>query len=162
MKKKMIGFSAVVLLGVLAAAGCGHRGGCHPFGGPGHFAEKRIRQLEQELKMTDTQKAQFRELRGRLKGDIITDFGEKRKLMDTVNERLKADNPGIDEIVTLARAQMRKSHARMEEKLSYITEFYNILNPEQKRILVQKVREHLADKEKMTDKLLEHLGEFDK
>lgn len=158
MKKKMFLGIGVLCVGLaLAVTSCGGPGPGRCRGFHGRFIERKVRQIEEDLKLTDTQKTQFRELRGRIRNDIVNALTERKQLMATVREKVQGDTANVDELVAIARAQMRKQHARMEEKLSYISEFYNMLNPEQKRIFTQKVREHLSNRGDRIDGMIERI-----
>ena len=155
MKKISIASSILIIASVLLATACGPHGGHHFF--PGHFGEKRIKHLERDLKLTEAQKAQFRGIMERMRKDIVADLEEKQEFMKSLEIRIQGDNPNINEIVALTRTHMKKGEARMEQKLDYITEFYAILNPQQKQQLLQKARAHLADKNEHMDEFIKDL-----
>ncbi len=163
MKGKLIFGTAVAAAGLaLTLVSCGPR-----FGERGcmrhheRFLERKVSQIESDLSLTDAQKAKFKELRGRVKSDILAGLNERKQVLALVREKVKGDTANVDEIVAIVRTQMRKNHGKMEEKIGYISEFYNMLTPEQKRIFTRKVREHLDKRDDRMDGFIDRLQKLD-
>ena len=160
-KKVIIGIcSGVLILGtVFTVTACrSHR--CHSRMAV-RFAERAVERVEDELNLNETQKKQFAAIRVRIKADVITHLEERSSFMDQIDAKLNSKNPNVDEVTTLIRNNMRKNHAKMEQKLSYISEFYNILNAEQKQILLNKIREKMEEKQDCLEEVVDTLNKAD-
>ena len=165
MKLKIFMATGIILVtGLIVFAGCRHHRFCKGFP-PERVADlvnSKIDTIVDVLTLTEDQQKQFKNLRDRIKSDFIKMRDDRLMVMDDVKEKLDAENPDLDKVVEYIKGKIKNKPNHIELGLDYFTEFYNILNKEQKEIVIQKIREGIDKKMERIDRLGQILDKIDR
>jgi Spy/CpxP family protein refolding chaperone len=162
---KVIVIGSLVVLAVVVLFFAGSLGGCRPHrlgrgdlsppfcrkgfhhrfshkNMPEHVLSHMDRHVE-ELNLTEAQKAQYEEIRLRLR-DHLLDGAEKRKqAVQDLKQAMKAENPDLPAMAASIKERMHHIPAHMGKNLDLFVEFYNILDQEQKAQVIKHFQKKL-------------------
>ncbi len=149
MEKKRFWVLGLALLGAVAIAGMGFTG-CHRppmfcgggFGGedfPKHVLEKIDSEVE-DLNLTETQEAQYQEIRARLEAQLIA-VGQKRKIFFAkVKAEMDRETPDLNVLSELLKSHLNNFPARAGMFMDDFMAFYDILDENQKAAITTQLK----------------------
>ena len=130
--------------GAAVIAGMGFVG-CHKppmfcgggFGGedfPQHVLE-RIDAEVQELNLTETQQARYREIRARLETELIEVGSQRKAFFEKVKAEMDREAPDLNVLSALVKSHLDNFPVRAGMFIDDFMAFYNVLDENQKRSL---------------------------
>jgi protein CpxP len=137
---KKILFSALALVAVLAgAAGLTafrhHRD-------PAAFVDARVAKLLDEVNATDAQRTQINAIKDKLVADLKTVRASHQGLHDEFLAQWQADRPDQAKVHALIADRATAMKGFADEVADALLQVHDILTPEQRATLAQKVKEH--------------------
>jgi Spy/CpxP family protein refolding chaperone len=149
---------AVLIVGSFAFVWANERqwacdSGFHPpFHGKGpHFrfhSEKMIdRMLDclddraERLDLTELQEVEYQAIREDIRDTMLQGLSDRKILKQEVQEELNRDNPDPAVLGDLIKTRIRAVSEAMEQGLDRFVSFYEILEPDQQAIILEKLRE---------------------
>ena len=130
--------------------------GCQPrgFHGPGfhpgiHGKDLSKRFLERmdkkvsKLGLNEIQQEKYNGIRKKLEADL-NEMEKNRKLffLEMKNE-INSENPDMDKLAGMVKTKLEKMPGHMGKNIDYFTEFYSILDEEQKGRVLKEIREKM-------------------
>ena len=139
MKRKAFMVSLVSIIAMLGLiSGCSrHRW---------HDGDRSARILEhmdehvEDLKLTEEQQKQYQKIRANVEADIAKQMSQHKEFKAVLIEKINVDNPDISEINSLIKAELNEMPQKVSVHLDYMEEFYNILNAEQQKMVLDEIR----------------------
>jgi Spy/CpxP family protein refolding chaperone len=143
MKKalRIVGISLVGLVVALALGGC-ERG----WGSKGHTPDHIMKKVDSEVKdldLTPEQQTKYQAIRSRLEVDVRKHMDSMKQLHGDIEKNLKGDRPDVNAMAAQLKKQFAEEGDPRQKLVDYVVEFYNILNPEQQKKLINNIgKEH--------------------
>jgi len=119
--------------------GRGHHFGYFDKDSPGHvlsFLDKRI----QSLNLNETQEKKYEEIRAQIKSRLNEHIEDRKVFVQRLREEVHRENPDIDLIADLVKKRIRTISSSLEKGLKYFVEFYQQLDENQKRMVIERFR----------------------
>ena len=159
-RKKHVVIGLIVLFGSLSI-GCGLRAiakgrGCEGrfpsgfhgrgfhFGHPGkHSPERVLSFLDKRIEFLDlneSQKEKYEEVRGKIKDRLTEHMEDRKAFAEQLREETDHENPDINRIADLLRDRIQSMSSSLDEGLTYFVEFYNVLDENQKKLVIERFR----------------------
>ncbi len=140
LKKLFIIIGVVGVAGAIFWNGCSHR----PCFCKDDFPDRVLKRMDKKIAKLDLKEDQqevYDKIRADIRVDLLKFRDEKMSAFNKVNAEIKLENPNMDKIADIAK----KSHGRHPEKFKvYVDRFvelYNVLDQEQKAIVIEKFRD---------------------
>ena len=151
MGKRNVLISGIILLGAIFIAGTGFVG-CHKppmfcgggYGGeefPKHVLE-RIDDEVKELNLNEAQRAQYEGIRNRVETELIEVGNTRKAFFEKVKTEMDKETPDLNVLAELLKSHADNFPLRAGMFIDDFMAFYEILNADQKTIVVN----HLKDK----------------
>ncbi len=147
MEKRRFRIPGLALLAAVALAGMGFSG-CHKppmFCGGEDFPKHVLERMDStvaELNLTETQEAQYREIRARVQSQLAA-VGQQRKIFfEKVKAEMDLETPDLNALSVLVKSHLDDFPVRAGMFIDDFMAFYDILNADQKLM----VAEHLKNK----------------
>jgi Spy/CpxP family protein refolding chaperone len=166
LKRKYLIIAAIavplaVLTGFVVFAGSGGGwfcgGGFHPGHGRGFhrgfsnggFADHMLEHMDhkvEHLNLSDSQMEQYEQLKLKVRDQLEEGAEKRRALFTEVKDEMEQENPDIEKIAGLLKGKIREMPAFMESHIDLFIEFYNILDNDQKALMVERFKEKMGRK----------------
>jgi hypothetical protein len=163
-KKYFIIGAAILLFALLAGvtfiAACGPPGFCdmgphrmfcgegsHPrfFGKDfSEFILARIDSRVEDLDLSEEQMEQYGEIRQRVKGKFVFAMEKRREFFRELRDEVNEDNPDMNALTGHIKLHLGKMEDFMSDNLDLFVELYNILDDDQKAILLENARKKMS------------------
>ena len=147
MKKRKFWVLGLALLGAVAIAGIGFAG-CHRppmFCGGGEFPKHALQRIDDEIKelnLNEAQQAQYEEIRNRVETELIEVGNTRKAFFEKVKTEMDKETPDLNVLSELLKSHADNFPLRAGMFIDDFMAFYEILNADQKTIVVN----HLKDK----------------
>ena len=149
MGRKRSLIAGLAFSGAVAFAGMGFTG-CHrpPLfcGGeydsenfPKHVLE-RIDSEVAELKLTDAQQAQYREIRSRLENELIEAVNQRKAFFKKVKAEMDHETPDLKVLSALLKSRVDNFPVRADMLIDNFMAFYNMLDENQKAVITTQLK----------------------
>lgn len=163
-KKYFVIGAAILLIALLAGvtfiAACGPPGFCdmgphrmfcgegsHPrfFGKDfSEFILARIDSRVKDLDLTATQMEEYGEIRQGIKGKFVFAMEKRREFFRELRDEVNEDDPDINALTGRIKLHLGKMEDFMSDNLDLFLEFYNILDEDQKAMLLENARKKMS------------------
>ena len=163
-KKYFIIGAAILLFALLAGvtfiAACGPPGFCdmgphrmfcgegsHPrfFGKDfSEFILARIDSRVEDLDLSATQMEEYGEIRQRVKGKFVFAMEKRREFFRELRDEVNEDNPDMNALTGHIKLHLGKMEDFMSGNLDLFVDFYNILDEDQKAMLLENARKKMS------------------
>ena len=143
MKKtlRIIGISLVGLVVAIALSGCG-KGMWDRWHTPDHIMKKVDSEVK-ELDLTPEQQTKYQDIRSRLEVDVRKHLDSMKQLHGDIEKDLKGERPDVNAMAAQLKKRFAEEGDPRQKLVDYFVEFYNILNPEQQKKLIENIgKEH--------------------
>ena len=139
MKRKAIIVSLVSIIAMLGLfSGCSrHR--WHS-GDPSARIMEHMDEHVEDYNLTEEQKKQYQKIRANVETDIAKQIAQHKEFKAILIEKINVDNPDISEVNRLLKEELNEMPQKISAHLDYMEEFYNILNPEQQKMVLDEIR----------------------
>ncbi len=145
-KKTYIIGGIVVFLGVILVsagfiAGCGPHMFCD-----GDFSEHILSRMDsrvENLELSDSQQEKYEEIRLKVKANLDKGKEERKKLFSELQNEINKENPDINGLTVLVKTKFKDGPTHLTDNLDLFAEFYNILDEDQKDILIKRLRKKM-------------------
>ena len=134
---RMIGISLVGLVVAIALSGC-DRGMCDRWHTPDHIMKK-IDSEVKDLDLTAEQQTKYQDIRSRLEVDVRKHMDSMKQLHGDIEKDLKGERPDVNAMAAQLKKQFSQEGDPRVKLVDYFVEFYNILNPEQQKKLIDHI-----------------------
>jgi hypothetical protein len=144
-KTYVIGGIAVLLGAVLVSAGLISGCGPHMFC-DGNFSEHVLSRMDsrvEKLELSESQQQKYEEIRLKVKANLDKGKEERRKFFSDLQNEINKENPDINALAALVKTKFSHGPTHLNDNLDLFTEFYNILDEEQKDILLERLRKKM-------------------
>jgi len=137
-RKKLFIIGAIVIsIGLFA--GCG---------GPPMFCDKdfsehiltRMDKHVEDLDLSATQQEKYGEIRVRIKENLTKGAQNRKAFFTELKNEINKDNPDINLLTGLVKQRFKGGPSHLAENLELFEEFYNILDENQKALLMEDIR----------------------
>ncbi|MBL7225155.1 MAG: hypothetical protein ISS59_03390 [Desulfobacteraceae bacterium] len=137
-RKKLFIVGAIVLsIGLFA--GCG---------GPPMFCDRdfsnhiltRVDKHVEDLDLSATQKEKYAEIRLQIKDNLTKGAQSRKAFFTELKNEINKDNPDINLLTGLVKQRFKGGPSHLAENLELFEEFYNILDENQKALLMEDIR----------------------
>jgi hypothetical protein len=155
-RKTYIIIGAVVLV-ISLLVGCGLFSSCGPqrfcgkgFHPPLHGKEFSRRVLEridkkvEKLGLSETQQQRYAEIRKRLEADFAEMSGKRKELLDEVRTEINREKPDMTKVAGLLKVRLKEMPKRVERHIDHFLAFYSILDENQKKRILKKIRKRIG------------------
>ncbi len=136
LKLIMIGMAGLVIS--LVIGGCSDRHWCRS-----HDPEGIMKMIDSEvndLKLTPDQQEKYEDIRKRLETDVRRHMDTMRQLHAEAEKDLDSPNPDVNALTARLKSRLAEQGNPHEKILDYFLEFYNILDENQKRMVLEHFR----------------------
>ena len=137
------GLLALCLLGVgTVAYSWGPGIGCHP-----KFRQMMLAHLDdrvEEMGLNQTQQKQYQELRNQLVVNMEKGAVKRRQVFRELSQELNKAQPDVKAMAELIKLRLGEAPAIIGANLDLFTEFYQILDKDQKAKFIAKARKKMA------------------
>ena len=134
---RMIGISLVGLVVAIALSGC-DKGMCDRWHAPDHIMKK-IDSEVKDLDLTAEQQTKYQGIRSRLEVDVQKHMDSMKQLHGDVEKDLKGERPDVNAMAAQLKKRFADEGDPRVKLVDYFVEFYNILNPEQQKKLIDHI-----------------------
>ena len=160
-KKKRVIVGSIVAFLVLGTGLCivkasGNRGFCgrdfHPPFSGNAFPERILNRMDDKmeaLNLSGEQKEKYAQLKTSFKADFDEMRTGRSTFMNDMKTIMVQKNPDMQKLADLVKDRLNRMPDRIGAHLDQIVDFYNILNEEQKDRVVERMRERMANCEKI-------------
>jgi len=126
----------LVLLSSLVA-GCGH----YRFHDRdlSKYAMKRMEHLVDDLDLSDTQQKKYEEVLSKIEANLTDGMEIRKTTFKELQSEFNSENPDMNLVTDLFKKRLKEISGYAEETLDLCLEFYNLLDDDQKTILVKKI-----------------------
>lgn len=131
---------ALVIIAALAT-GCHHRG----FRGdknPERILERLDDHMD-DLKLTESQSEQYQEIRERLKNDLAKHIEKQTAFKGEMKELVLEKNGDLKDITAELRPKLKDFPDHVSVFLDYVDELYDLLDEQQKKIVMEEIRDRV-------------------
>jgi Spy/CpxP family protein refolding chaperone len=135
--KKALMTIVIGLVGILLAIALGgcQRGYWNKWHSPDNILKK-IDSEVKELGLTAEQQTKYQDIRSRLDVDIRKHMDTMKQMHIDIEKDLKAEHPDVNAIAAQLKKQFSQEGDPRVKLVDYFVEFYNILNPDQQKKLI--------------------------
>jgi len=129
----------VVLAGLLA--GCGPHMFCD-----GDFSKHILSRMDsrvEKLELSDSQQEKYEGIRLKVKVNLDKGKEERREFFSELQIEINKENPDINAVTDLVKREFRDGPINLIDNLDLFAEFYNILDEDQREILITKLRKKM-------------------
>ena len=110
--------------------------------GPAFFLD-RMDERAEELNLSPSQKERFEALKSEIKGSMVEGREEGRNFFKSLKTEVGKEDPDINAVSALVKAQMTRIHDRVGQGIDRFAEFYAVLDDKQKEKVLAKFRAHM-------------------
>jgi hypothetical protein len=138
MKTRRIIYSLMVLALVAIFAS-----GCHPRRFSDDFPQSMLEHIDdyvEDLQLTADQEDQYQNIRARLEADLIKQKAVHKNFKTSMQATINQESNGVKEITAQLRTKVKDLPDIATLYLDYIDEFYDILDDQQKTMIMDEVR----------------------
>ena len=100
------------------------------------FLDRRI----EFLNLDENQKKKYDEIRAKIKGRLTEHMEDRKAFAEQLHEEMDRENPDINRVADLLRGRIRGMSSSLDEGLTCFVEFYNVLDENQKNLVVERFR----------------------
>jgi hypothetical protein len=162
-KGRVIAAGGIVLVLTAGILMMGHLGGCRRdcFNGHGFrpgfchrgpplkcmgkdfrdFVLSRIDRCVEKLELSADQEEKYRDIRRKLAENLAQGQERKKKLLLEVRKEICREEPNMEAVAGIIKGGMEEMPSHMEKHLDLFVSFYNMLNEDQRNVLLKKFRE---------------------
>lgn len=129
----------VVLAGLLA--GCGPHMFCD-----GDFSKHILSRMDsrvEKLELSDSQQEKYEGIRLKVKANLDKGKEERRKFFSELQIEINKEDPNINAVTDLVKRKFKDGPIHLTKNLDLFAEFYNILDEDQKEILIKRLRKKM-------------------
>lgn len=94
----------------------------------------------EDLKLTEDQQKQYEKIRVNMEAEIAKQFAQHKEFKVILMDKLNEDNPDISAINTMLKDELKGFPPKIAVYLDYFEEFYNTLNAEQQKMVLEEIR----------------------
>jgi Spy/CpxP family protein refolding chaperone len=139
MKKalRIIGIGLAGLIVAITLGGC-ERG----WGSKGHTPDHIMKKIDSEVKelnLTPEQQTKYQDIRRRLEVDVRKHMDSMKQLHGDIEKNLKGERPDVNAMAAQLKKQFAEEGDPRQKLVDYFVEFYNILNPDQQKKLIDHI-----------------------
>jgi Spy/CpxP family protein refolding chaperone len=138
--KKTLRTIVLGLAGLLVAISLG---GCERGWGPkGHspgYILKKVDSEVKELGLTAEQQTKYQDIRSRLEVDVRKHMDTMNQLHSDLEKDPKAERPDVNAMAAQLKKRFADEGDPRQKLVDYFVEFYNILNPDQQKKLIDHI-----------------------
>lgn len=161
LKKKYVIVGSVVAFLVLATGFClvkasGDYGLCgrgfHPPFFKKEFPERILNRMDnkvEELNLSEVQKEKYAQLRASFKADFEEMRSGRYKFMKDLRAIMDQKEPDMQRLAGLVKDRLNRMPDQIGTHLDQLVDFYNILNEEQRAMVLKRMRERMASCERI-------------
>jgi hypothetical protein len=134
-------FVGVILVSAGFIAGCGPHMFCD-----GDFSEHILSRMDsrvEKLELSDSQQEKYEEIRLKVKANLDKGKEERKKFLSELQNEINKENPDINTLTALVKTKFRDGPTHLTDNLDLFVEFYNVLDDEQKGILIERLRKKM-------------------
>lgn len=134
-------FTFLVSIGLASFSGCGH----HPFH-KRDFSKHVLKRMDRRVKklnLSDSQKIKYEEIRSKVQANMTEARHERERLFEALKIEINGENPDIEAIAGLLKNRLKAFSPIMEENIDYFSDFYKILDEDQRAKVLTKLRKKL-------------------
>ncbi len=96
------------------------------------------------LDLNEVQEKKYEEIRSKIKGRLSEHMKDRKIFLEQLQEEFQHENPDIHRIAGLITKRTQAMSGSMEEGLKYLVEFYDQLDEDQKRLIIERVRKRFG------------------
>ena len=161
LKKRYVIVGSVVIFLVLVTGFCivkasGDYGFCsrgsHPPFFRKAFPERILNRMDskmEDLNLSEVQKTKYAQLKTSFKADFEEMRTGRSKFMNDMRAVIDQKNPDMQRVAGLVKDRLSRMPERIGTHLDELVDFYNILNQEQRARVLDKMRERMANCERI-------------
>jgi hypothetical protein len=120
---------------------------CGPTGALGHcFQQHVLAKMDEHaehLKLNEAQKEKYLEFRKRISENMTKRSEERSKHFSDMERELNSDNPNVPMLVDKVKEGMEQRRTAVSENLALFQDFYNTLNKDQQKEVIEHFREKM-------------------
>ncbi len=130
--------------------------GCRPrgFNGPGFhpgihgkdFSQRFLERMDKKiskLELSDIQQEKYNGIRKKLETDLNEMEKNQKLFFHEMRDEINRENPDMDKVAEMVKTKLVKMPDRMGKNIDYFTEFYSILDEDQKGRVLKEIREKM-------------------
>jgi hypothetical protein len=137
-KKHLVIIAALIVVSAVSLTSCGrHRMG---HGKDPEVLLRRVDARVRNLRLNETQQAQYEDLRARVKTDMEQDIARMAPLSSMVKDELNRENPDLEALAANLKSGAADMPVLRDRYIDYFVEFYNILDEAQQERVVKHLR----------------------
>ncbi len=117
--------------------------GCHPRRFADDFPQSMLEHIDEhveDLQLTAEQDGQYQNIRTRLEADLIKQKAKHEAFRNSMKGIIAEENNGVKEITARLRTEANDLPEMASLYLDYIDEFYDILDDQQKALIMDEIR----------------------
>ena len=149
-RKKMIIIIAVVSTLILGSAAfimaSGSSFTCRGFSGHGRFGDHVLKRMDKKveaLNLTGDQQSAYEAIKQDIKDSMASCTENRQAFKDDIAALLNDENPDPEKISGLVKDKINGMHQILTENMDRMVELYNILDDDQKQIVIEHMKERL-------------------
>jgi CBS domain containing-hemolysin-like protein len=96
-----------------------------------------------KLNLSESQGMKYEEIRSKVQANMTKARHERERLFEALKTEINDGNPDIDTIAGLLKNCLKSFSPIMEENIDYFSDFYKILDEEQRAKVLKKLRKKL-------------------
>lgn len=99
--------------------------------------------MVKKLNLTAPQQEKYQELRKKVENDLAKTIEDRKKLFSDLQAELDRQTPNMSAMSETVKVKIKSMSELFETHLDYFTEFYNVLDENQKAQIIQAMREKM-------------------
>ena len=112
---------------------------------------ERMDKIAKTLNLTKEQTVKFEELKSRISAKMDNGLKERKGFREEMLLEIKKDNPDVNLIADRAKERIDIASKNAKEGIDLFTDFYNILDENQKKVFIEKVHTKISALETLQD-----------
>ncbi len=145
-RKKIIIASSIISIILLLAcffAACGEKRFCHRGKNISERILTRMDDKAEDLNLTKDQQEKYDVIRGKMKESFLSHKDTKNDLVTGLKDEIAKDNPDAGTIGNLIKEHLNEMPDFLSENIDLLVEFYNTLDRDQKKIVLDRIRKKI-------------------
>jgi len=123
-----------------------HGRGVHSGFGGKDFLEFALWRMDRRVKalgLSDVQEEKYDEIRARIENHLTEGLDDRKNMIEKFHTEMNKDNPDIAALAESVKKKIKVISKFMEENVDLFVEFYNTLDDDQKRQVIEAVRDRM-------------------
>lgn len=123
-----------------------HGRGVHSGFGGKDFLEFALWRMDRRVKalgLSGVQKEKYDEIRARIESHLIEGMDDRKNMIEKFHNEMNKDNPDIAALAGSIKKKIKVISELMDENVDLFVEFYNTLDDNQKRQVIDAVRDRM-------------------